>query len=160
MNAKQKQLAKNMTSSLKFKWFAFTRLPSLLYWRVRVQELGADRCKVAIPFRRSTQNPFKSIYFSAQAGAAELSTGALVLLHTTGVGSYSMLVTHMEMQFGKKATSTVTFTCKGGEAVGEAVAKMKQPGDTGQVELVAVGVDEAGDEVSRLRVFWSLKKRK
>ena len=81
-----------MTNPLIF-WFAMlVKLPSAVFWRLKVKKLDPSSCEVTIPYFWRTQNPFKSIYFAALAGAAELSTGALCQLAIAGKGSFSMLV--------------------------------------------------------------------
>ncbi|MGB3545398.1 MAG: hypothetical protein WBA17_00375, partial [Saprospiraceae bacterium] len=50
--------------------FFLRKLPTLFWWGVRVKSATEDRAEVTIPYTWRTQNPFKSVYFAAQAGAA------------------------------------------------------------------------------------------
>lgn len=159
MTVAQQALIASMTSPLKFWLFKWRRLPSLRFWGVRLQQLDTKSCTIAISYKRSTQNPFRSIYFAALAGAGELSTGALILLHTAGNVSVSMLVTQCEMNFTKKALGTIVFTCDDGQRIEHAIASLAAPGDTTQLVLRCSGIDEAGDEVCNMAVQWSLKRR-
>lgn len=116
-------------------------------------------CSVTIPYRRSTQNPFGSIYFAALAGAAELSTGALILVHAAESAAVSMLVVSAEMSFTKKAKGLITFTCMDGQLITETIARLASSGDTASLPLRSVGVDTDGDAVCTMLVHWSLKRR-
>lgn len=159
MNEEQRALAASMTSRFKFWFFKWRRLPSLRFWGVRLLSLDIDACEVSISYSRNTQNPFRSIYFSALAGAGELSTGALVLLHTAGVGPVSMLVTQCEMTFTKKALGKIVFTCNDGLRIGQAITALAASGDSTEMTLTCSGVDQAGDIVCSMAVQWSLKRR-
>ena len=155
----QQALIASMTSPLQFWFFKWRRLPSLRFWGVRLQQLDTQSCAIAISYKRSTQNPFRSIYFAALAGAGELSTGALILVHTSGAVPVSMLVTHCEMNFTKKGLGTVVFTCADGQRIEQAIAGLAAEGDTAQIVLTCSGIDEAGDEVCNMAIQWSLKRR-
>lgn len=133
------------------------RLPSCWFWGVRIRELGPDRCRVAIPYDWRTQNPFRSTYFAALAGAAELSTGALALIALHGRGRISMLVTGLEGEFVKKADTLTTFTCEEGPAIREAIQRAIDTGEGQKVRIPTAGVNEAGEEVCRFWLTWSFK---
>lgn len=93
--------------------------------------------------------------------AAELSTGALVLLAATEAGvPFSTLIIDMKSSFGKKATSRATFRCNGGDAVFRAVAEAKATGEPRTVALETVGTLADGTEVSRFTFVWSVKAKK
>lgn len=148
-----------MLSRVTWRLFAVRKLPSVAFWGVRVRELEADRCAVTMPYGWRTQNPFRSTYFAAQCGAAELSTGALALLHLEGQPRTSMLVTRFDSQYLKKATDTLRFVCRDGEAIAAAVAGTLADGEG----RTAVAVSEAslpdGTLASRFEVTWSFRRR-
>ena len=73
-------------------FFFILKLPMAFLARLRVRELSVDKCLVSVPYNYWNKNPFKSMYFAVQAMAAELSTGALVMLHL-GNHNISILVT-------------------------------------------------------------------
>ena len=60
--------------------FLFFKLPSAYLCGVRVKHIDENKCVVTVKHRWINQNPFNSMYFAVQAMAAELSTGALVML--------------------------------------------------------------------------------
>src|SRR5437773_1785553 len=75
------RLRDRMLSYATSRAFLWWKLPLAAIAGLRVRRLDAGACEVTVPFKWLTQNPFKSLYFAAHAMAAEMSTGALVLLH-------------------------------------------------------------------------------
>lgn len=143
-----------------FRLFSLWKLPSALFAGVHVVELDPTRCRTAVPYGWRSQNPFRSTYFAAQAMAAELSTGALVMLAAEQMGvPFSTLIVDLQATFGKKATDTATFTCEGGADVFSAFAEAKASGEARTVTLQTVGRMPDGAEVSRFRFTWSVKPR-
>jgi hypothetical protein len=142
-------------------WFwMLARLPSALFIGIGLTALDEARCVTTVPYGWRSQNPFKSTYFAAQAMAAELSTGALLLLACADAGaSFSTLVVDMRATFGKKATDTVTFTCEGGDAAFRAVREAKATRTARTVVLESVGRLPDGAEASRFTFTWSVKAR-
>ena len=57
--------------------FYFQKLPAAFFSGVRIKEVGETKCRVSVPYKWFTQNPFRSTYFACLAMAAEMSTGAL-----------------------------------------------------------------------------------
>src|SRR3954469_1921429 len=102
-------------SPSKLNTFLFFKLPSAFWSGVRVKSISKDKCVVTVRHRWINQNPFKSMYFAVQAMAAELTTGALVMMQIRHSGKkISMLVANNNGNFTKKATGRITFTCKDG----------------------------------------------
>jgi hypothetical protein len=134
------------------------KLPMALFGRLKVKKLTAEEAIVTIPFSYRTQNPFESVYFAAQAMAAELSTG-LLAINTIQASKrkISMLVFDMNAHFSKKARSKITFTCSDGIKIIEAIEKSIETGEGVTVNVNSVGIDEDGDEVSRFTYVWTFK---
>ena len=154
-------LRERVTSPLLFPLWLLMKLPAALFAGVRIQALDAERCLCTVPYGWRSTNPFRSTYFAAQAMAAEMSTGALVLLAAADSGvPYSTLIVDMQATFGKKATARSTFTCEGGAAVFAALAEARAAGEARQVTLETVGRLPNGEEVSRFRFTWSVKARR
>jgi hypothetical protein len=65
----------------KLNTFLMLKLPSAWISGVRVKKISKSECEVGVKHRWINQNPFNSMYFAVQAMAAEMSTGALVMLH-------------------------------------------------------------------------------
>lgn len=155
------RLRSRMTSPLVFWFFSFLKLPAAWFAGVRLISLDHARCVTGVPYGWRSQNPFSSIYFAAQAMAAELSTGALVMLGTENAEvPFSMLIVDLHASFGKKAVADTTFVCEGGEAVHQAVAEAKSTGEARTIVLETVGRMADGTEVSRFRFTWSVKARR
>lgn len=156
-----KKMMANFMSSGKMRWYFLKRLPTLLWWSVRIEEASLERFSVSLPYNWRTQNPFRSIYFAAMTGTAELSTGLFCMLAIRESGeNISMLITGLEGQFVKKADSRVTFTCKEGEKINQAVEEAASTGQGVTVSVLSIGVNPNGEEVARFQITWSLKARK
>jgi Domain of unknown function (DUF4442) len=160
MAATRQQYLDKLRNPFLLKLFFLQKLPSLLFWRVQIKSITPEQGQVRIPYGWRTQNPFKSTYFAAQCGAAEFSTGLLGLIALTEKSPCSMLIVGMEVQFVKKATSWVTFTCEEGEAI---QAVVQTAIDTGLPQVITVsstGIQEDnGAVVAKMSFTWSFKKK-
>jgi hypothetical protein len=138
--------------------FMLFKLPLAYLSGVRVQTLSEEQATVKITHKWMNQNPFKSMFWAAQGMAAEMSTGVLVMRAIAdSKENVSMLVTHQEANFYKKATGKIVFTCKGGNEISKAI-KMSKINKEGQVvQLIAEGKNEDGVVVSKFSFEWSLK---
>lgn len=142
----------------KLNTFLLFKLPSAYICGVRVKEINPQKCTVAVRHSWINQNPFNSMYFAVQAMAAELSTGALVMHGVKKSGkAISMLVANNKAGFYKKARGRITFTCTGGSIVGEAIDKAIATGEGQIFTLISIGIDETGDQVSKMEFEWSIK---
>ena len=142
----------------KINWFMLFKLPLAYIGGVRVKELTRTRAVVKIKHRWMNQNPFRSLFWAAQGMAAEMSTGVLVIQEIRNSGrEISMLVTHQEGSFFKKATGRITFTCDDGELVQSAIQQSIISGEGQQIILNSIGKNEDGVEVCYFKFHWSLK---
>lgn len=138
--------------------FLFFKLPSAFWCGVRVKSISNEACIVVVTHRWFNQNPFKSMYFAVQAMAAELTTGALVMIQIKKSGkNISMLVSNNNGNFTKKATGRITFTCNDGKLIEEAILKTITTGDGQTIWMKSIGVNEKGDQVSEMNFEWSIK---
>ena len=71
----------------------------------------------------------------------------------------AMLVSHNEVEYTKKANASVTFTCKDGKKMFDAVAETCRTGEPVLVPMKTVGVMDNGVEVSNFTFTWTVKKR-
>ena len=138
--------------------FMLLKLPLAYIGGVRIKTLSEEQATVQITHKWMNQNPFKSMFWAAQGMAAEMSTGVLVMKAIEdSKEKVSMLVTHQEANFYKKATGKIIFTCLGGNEISKAI-KMSKINKQGQlVKLTAVGKNEDGVVVSKFNFEWSLK---
>ena len=144
-----------------FNLFLLRSLPMGFIAGLRVKDLSATHCAIAVPYRWVTQNPFKSTYFAVLAMAAEMSSGMLAMMHTYHAQpSVSMLVTGLEATFIKKATGLTTFTCADGEALLKTIEDCITTGEGKTYSCTAIGKSPSGEEVAKFIVTWSFKARK
>jgi hypothetical protein len=145
-------------SPSKLNTFLFFKLPSAFWSGVRVKSISEQQCVVTVKHRWFNQNPFNSMYFAVQAMAAELTTGALVMLQIKKSGKkISMLVANNKGNFTKKATGRITFTCNDGHLIAQAIAQTIATGEGQTFWMKSVGINEKGEQVSELDFEWSIR---
>lgn len=149
---------KKMTNPLIF-WFAMLfKLPSAVFWRLKIKTLDQNKCEVSIPYFWRSQNPFRSIYFAALAGAGELSTGAFCQMAIAGKGKFSMLVVDFKAEFHKKADQKILLTCDQGQELFALIDSM-EVNDTATLTMVSTGRNPSGEMVARFFITWSFKRK-
>jgi len=142
----------------KLNLFLAFKLPSAFLTGVRTRFLDDQRCVVVVKHRWINQNPFRSMFWAVQGMAAELSTGALLMMKIKASNkSISMLVVNNKASFSKKAKGLITFSCTQGAVVDTAIEKAIATGEGQRFFLTAAGVDKHGDEVSSFEFEWSVK---
>ncbi|MGK4569138.1 DUF4442 domain-containing protein [Flavobacterium sp. 3HN19-14] len=145
-------------SPRKFNMFLLLKLPSAYISGVRLKAISEKSCTVTVKHRWMNQNPFNSIYFAVQAMAAELSTGAMVMLHIKNSGrKISMLVAHNKSEFTKKATGRITFICNDGALIQEAIQRTIATGEGQTFWMKSIATNEQGVQVSEMDFEWSIK---
>lgn len=155
----QQSFAEQMLSPFSFRWFLLTKLPTVLFWGVNVKTLTAKHCVVHLPYTWRTKNPFKSIYFAALSGAAELASGAICMYYLRGTGRYSMLITGFEADFLKKATQTTVFTCEEGPRVDALLKSLTEPDQTASLKMQVTATNKDGEQIAAFRILWSFKRK-
>lgn len=154
------RVRRRMMHPLLFRGFLLAKLPLALVAGLRVRALDRRRCVCDLPYGWRSQNPFRSIYFAAQAMAAEMSTGALAMLAVrSATAPVALLIVGLEAEFGKKATARTAFTCEGGDLAFAAVAATVATGEPATARLTTVGRMADGTEVARFTFTWSFKRR-
>lgn len=92
--------------------------------------------------------------------AAEMSTGLLAMMNiykrNPGV---SMLVTHMESEFVKKATGVIEFTCDQGLQVSSAIENCIKNNTSVELKMKSVGFNSNGAMVATFFFTWSFKPK-
>lgn len=138
--------------------FMLLKLPLGYLSGMRVKEISKTNAVVTISHKWMNQNPFKSMFWAAQGMAAEMSTGVLVMKAIEDAGlKVSMLVTHQEANFFKKATGKIVFTCFGGDEITKAIEKSKKTKEGQVIILTSEGKNNNGVVVSKFSFEWSLK---
>jgi hypothetical protein len=145
-------------SPSKLNTFLMFKLPAAYFTGVRTKSLDDTTCVVTVKHRWINQNPFNSMFWAVQGMAAELTTGALVMKKIKESGKkISMLVANNNATFTKKATGRITFTCKEGHKIDDAITRAIETGEGQTVWLSANGVNTDGVEVSSFNFEWTLK---
>jgi hypothetical protein len=135
------------------------KLPDAWFMGIRVRSCDLEKCVVTLPYSWFSQNPFRSTYFAAQCAAAELSTGMLALAHLQGKPPISMLVTHIEADFLKKVSETLTLTCTDGAAFQAVIQKAIDTGEAQIFEAQSIGTLPDGREAAKVRITWSFRMK-
>lgn len=139
-------------------FFNLVKLPLAYFAGVRVRSITDQEVIVTITHRWKNQNPFKSMFWAAQGMAAELPTGVLVMKAIQDSGrKVSMLVTHQQADFYKKATGKITFSCTSGDEIRAAIETSIQTGEGQKIVLTAKGTNSDGVIVSKFDFHWSLR---
>ena len=94
----------------KLNLFTVFNLPAAYFTGVRTKSIDAKQCVVTVKHRWINQNPFKSMFWAVQGMAAELSTGALIMMKIQeSQKKISMLVIQNNARFTKKAKVSLLF---------------------------------------------------
>ena len=142
----------------KFNFFLIYNLPSAYLCGVRVKHIDAECCRVHVRHKWINKNPFKSMFWAVQGMAAELSTGALIIMKIKQLNrNISMLVIKNEAQFTKKAKGQIIFSCSQGKEIDMLLQKAIETGIGQTITLTAEGRDASGDVVSVFHFLWSVK---
>lgn len=146
---------------VKSRIFLLWKLPAAFFSGVTIREITGDRAVVSVPYKWLTQNPFRSTYFASLAMAAEMSTGALGLIHVyKKVPAVSMLITNMEATYFKKATSRTFFVCEGGKEMYAAIEAAIVSNEPKSITVKSTGTAKDGGLIAEFRFTWSFKVKK
>lgn len=144
-----------------FHWFLFLKLPSAFFCGVRLLSMNEITCVTSVRHRWINQNPFNSMFWAVQGMAAELSTGAMVMTSIREQKEkISMLVANNRASFHKKATGQITFTCKDGHLVQEAILQTLATGEGQTLWMHSEGHNQKGELVSSFSFEWTVKVKR
>lgn len=152
---------KLMRHPVKSRYFLLRRLPAAFFSGVRIMDVTERSCKVIVPYKWFTRNPFRSTYFACLSMAAELSTGALAMMQLyKRTPAVSMLIVKMESTYLKKATSITTFVCDDGYALRETIERAVATGEGQTLVTRSSGINEQGESVAEFLFTWSFKVKR
>lgn len=158
MNPNTTAFIRTMKHPLKFRMFLFLKLPAAWLAGVRVREIDEQKCRVTIPYKWLTRNPFGSTYFASLSMAAEMSTGSLAMAHLyKNDPPISMLVVNVDSFYYKKATDHTSFVCTDGNLFEKAIEEAVSTGESRTVKAKSIGTNKAGEVVAEFYVTWSFK---
>lgn len=145
-------------SPVKFRLFLLKDLPAAYFAGLRLADANEQRCRVSVPFKWFTKNPFRSTYFACLAMAAEMSTGVLAMAHIfKKKPAVSMLVVEMESRYYKKATGISTFVCDDGLLIKVAVETAVATGLPQTVKARSTGYNQQSEIIAEFWFTWSFK---
>ena len=150
-----------ITNSIQFKFFLLSKLPAAFFAGLAIQEFSTKKSVVRVKHSWLTQNPFRSMYFAVEAMAAEMASGMLVFGQVyKRQPAISMLVVKMEVDFVKKATGIILFTCDEGEKIQEQINQSIQDGEAKTFVCTSTGKNELNETVAVFNITWSVKAKK
>ncbi len=160
MQSTVRDFIKSMKHPVKFRLFLFLKLPSAYFSGVRIRDLDENSCRVSVPYKWFSQNPFRSTYFACLAMAAEMSTGLLALAHLhRRKPAVSMLVVKLEANYFKKAVGRTIFTCEDGRQLQSTIEKAIATGEGQAFRAKSEGRNESGELIAEFFITWSFKAK-
>lgn len=160
MNNNFKLFVHKISSPIRFGFFLATKLPAAFFVGLKLKQINAQSCSILVKHSWFSKNPFKSVYFAAEAMAAEMSTGLLAFGHIyQRTPKVSMLVVKMEASYLKKGTGKLYFTTNDGDAVEAAINKAIATGEGQTLICRSVGTNENGETVAIFDFTWSFKSK-
>ena len=149
-----------MKHPLKFRLFLLISLPNALFAGIRIREVDKKKCVATVPYKWFTKNPFRSTYFACLGMAAEMSTGALCMIHLyKKKPAVSMLVVKVEADYFKKATGRTSFTCEDGIMIQKTIEESINTGESKTVRAKSTGRNKEGELVAEFFITWSFKAK-
>ena len=153
-------IQKSFTNNFKFRFSLFKILPMGFLSGMKISELTEEKCSVTVPYKRKNKNPFQSTFWAVLGMAAEMSSGALLIMFThKQKPSVAMIIVNCTGNFVKKATDITTFTCSDGQKIKEAVKTAIQKEEPQLIKCHMKGVNQAGEELANFTFTWSVKAR-
>lgn len=160
MNAQTASFIKLIRHPFKFPLFLFAKLPSAYFAGVRIRHIDEKSCKVTVPFKWFSQNPFRSTYFACLSMAGEMSTGALGMAHSyKSKPSVSMLVIRVDSEYFKKAIGRTEFSCDDGDLIRTMIEETMETGEARTAKCRSIGRNSDGEVVAEIYVTWSFKRK-
>lgn len=160
MNNQFDAFVQKIAYGFKYRLFLATKLPAAFFVGLRLVLLNEQQCVVKIKHTWFNKNPFNSMYFAAEAMAAEMASGLLAFGHSYKKRpAISMLVVKMEIDFIKKATGTILFTCEEGEAIKQVIDSCLQSNKGETITIKSIGTNENKEVVANFSITWSFKAK-
>ena len=154
------RLRRRMLSPWGFRAYLLGNLPLALCAGLRLERLDESECRVSLPGGWRTQNPFRSMYFAAQAMAAEMSTGApALLLVQDAPASIALILVELRAVFGKRIQGRASFTFTDVAGMQAAIARAAAGSEPERYVARSIGRTADGVVAAEFEVTWSFKRR-
>jgi len=151
---------KSLKHPLKFRMFLLSNLPNAFFAGLRIKDIDETVCRVSVPYKWFTKNPFRSTYFACLSMAAEMSTGVLCLVHLYKRNPpVSMLVVKVESEYFKKATGKTIFSCEEGFQIKKTIEQAIETREAKTIKARSIGRNVEGAVVAEFFITWSFKVR-
>ena len=160
MNPSYQKFVQKISAPIRFGFFLATKLPAAFFVGLKLKQINEHNCTILVKHSWFSKNPFKSVYFAAEAMAAEMSTGLLAFGHIyQRVPKVSMLVVKMEADYFKKGTGKLYFNCDDGLAIKQAIQNAIESGEGQTLICKSIGLNEKGEMVACFHFTWSFKSK-
>lgn len=152
---------KLVLNPLAFKAGLVTGLPLASFIGVKLTKLTETDCEVTVPYRFLNKNPFNTTYWAVLGMAAEMASGALLLMYTNKLKpSVSTFVIACDAKFVKRAVGLTTFKCDQGLEIAEKVYRTSQTFEGEEIRCITNAYNEQGEIVAEFSFTWGIKARK
>jgi Domain of unknown function (DUF4442) len=143
-----------------FKAYLLGKLPLAACAGLRLEHLDETECRVSLPGGWRTQNPFRSMYFAAQAMAAEMSTGAPAMVLVAGApASVALILVEIRAVFSKRIQGRASFTFSDVAGMRAAIERAAAAAEAERYTGRSLGRTADGTVASEFEVTWSFKRR-
>ena len=160
LNARSEAVRRRLLRPWNFRLYLWARLPLAACAGLSLRRLDETACTVTLPGGWRTQNPFRSMYFAAQAMAAEMSTGAPAMMLAEGASaSVSMLVREVRGVFTRRIQGQASFTFEDLAGMRATVERAVASGESESFVARSVGRSGDGTAASEFEITWSFKRR-
>ena len=160
LNARSEAVRRRLLRPWNFRLYLWARLPLAACAGLSLRRLDETACTVTLPGGWRTQNPFRSMYFAAQAMAAEMSTGAPAMMLAEGASaSVSMLVREVRGVFTRRIVGEAEFTFEDLAGMRATVDRAVATGESESFVARSVGRADDGIPASEFEITWSFKRR-
>jgi uncharacterized protein DUF4442 len=160
LNERSEAVRRRLLRPWNFRVYLWANLPLAAAAGLALDRLDETGCVVSLPGGWRTQNPFRSMYFAAQAMAAEMSTGAPAMMLAEGApASVALLVREVRGVFTRRIQGPATFTFEDLAAMRATVERAAASGASEAFVARSVGRTSAGEPAAEFEVTWSFKRR-
>ena len=160
LNDRSEAVRRRLLRAWNFRLYLWANLPLAACAGLALDRLDETGCAVSLPGGWRTQNPFRSMYFAAQAMAAEMSTGAPAMMLAEGApASVAMLVREVRGVFTRRIQGPATFTFSDLDAMRATVERAAASGASEGFVARSIGRTREGEAASEFEITWSFKRR-
>lgn len=124
--------------------------------RLKVQSLTDDACEVSLPWRRRNLNHVGTMHACALATSAEYASG-LCILSAFGVGRVRLIMSELNMTYGRRAESACVACASLPAEVLDGVRMELDNAGRCAFNLNSVVRDSQGEVVAEAKITWHLK---